>query len=941
VTKANTGAFLALLVALGQTTRAEPKEGDLLDQALRAIKMTRSDLTLDTEYRRRDAFALEAVDELLESPLKLPDYTQALGEEVANAPDLRALVLAAALRLELEAPSLDLAELLGKRDKREPRWARKVRRALPPAVADEVVKLVTAAANLEGLLREAYADLAKPELKLLTKESDVGGRKQHPLHEYFFRHHRGVENVERANKGLFRASEKVQLGKILALGAVWAEAVEGTKERLRDWALGEHKLPKGLLLDTDTPAGRVVVTGSDEQRLEASPALLIDLGGDDTYLGSIGSGRDCTAVIELAGNDRYVPLTDYACGVGIHGCSVFFDCGGDDRYDTQDFSLGVGLFGVGIAVDEAGRDEYNTQEIACGAAALGIGVLIDQQGHDTYYVRRMGQAVAVTQGFGLLLDRGGNDAYFAGRRYGGWSTSREFSASAAQGFAGGIREYTSGGIALLLDLTGNDTYFGEAIAQGVGYWFAAGMLLDGGGNDKYHAIHYSQGSAFHFAIAGLFDNGGNDQYLGSVTCQGSGYDYSAGVQVDYGGNDLYRSDHLSSGSGGVTGMGFLFDNAGNDCYLTGRPRSISLGGGQFRSKRGFGCIGVFLDFGGKDHYGYEPCTDNVMWTRPQDGVGHDVERGKPLFTRRMRVAARAKPQKQKQKLEPEAGPESGEDRVRDAMKTLSNWRTKKEEREAALEVLKTDFGLAEPMLIDHLLAEPFYMSFGAAYAAIPQVGVSMVPALVKTFRSGDAEDRVRVMNMLGRLDDAKSVEVLLEGLEDENYRVRGSAALGLGRLGHRAAITRILPLLEDEKHTCRAWAAMALGMMKDSTPVPALVKTLGDTHYSVRTTASNALVEIGVPSAEALQAAAASGTPAVRSQALETLATIIKEKSKDLVLKALEDPDWLVRASACRAAVKAGPPDLLQKVKDLAEGDPDSSVRLSASQAVASLAKKK
>jgi len=275
------------------------------------------------------------------------------------------------------------------------------------------------------------------------------------------------------------------------------------------------------------------------------------------------------------------------------------------------------------------------------------------------------------------------------------------------------------------------------------------------------------------------------------------------------------------------------------------------------------------------------------------------------------------------------------------MGKLSNWRSKKEEREAAVEVLKTNFGLAEPMLIDHLLAEPFYMSFGAAYAAIPEVGVSMVPALEKTFRSGDAEERVRVMNMLGRLDDPKSVEVLLEGLRDENYRVRGSAALGLGRLGHELAVPQIFPLLQDEAHTCRAWAAMALGMMKAPAAVPALVKALGDAHYSVRTTASNALIEIGTPAAEALRAVAASGAPPQRSQALETLATVVKDQAKDLVLKGLADGDWLVRASACRAAQKAGLKDTVEQLRKMAENDPDKHVRLCASEAATSLVKRK
>lgn len=936
----STGVVLLVLASpMLSRSRAGTPEGDLLDHALRAIKMTRQDITLDTEYRRRDAFALKAVDELLQSPLKLPDYTQELGEELAQADTLRKLIEAAAKRLEVEVDAAATAPPTEAKG----RWRKKVHRELPEAAAVEICRLIDRACVCNELFEQAYAGLSKAEKKVLTEEMDIGERSRYPLHEYFLRHHRGVENVEKANKALFQAAAKVRLDRLLQAAALWAEAVETAKNRLREWLAQPEReeIDDDLLIDLKTPAGLLVVGGPSADKYEDSPAILIDFGGDDTYLAPLCAGKGCTAAIELAGDDRYLPPSDYALGVGIHGASVFIDCQGDDRYNTQDVSLGVGLFGVGIALDEAGRDEYNAQEVSGGVGALGIGIQIDNDGHDVYYVRRMGQAAAVTRGFGLLLDRQGNDVYFAGRRYGGWSTSRNFSVSAAQGFAGGVREYTSGGIALLLDLAGHDTYWGEAIAQGVGYWFAAGMLLDAGGNDRYNALHYSQGSAFHFAIAGLFDNGGNDTYIGSVTCQGSGYDYSAGVQVDYGGNDVYKSDHLSSGSGGVTGMGFLFDNGGSDHYLTGRRRSTSLGGGQFVAKRGFGCIGVFIDFAGSDQYTYAPCDNNAMWTRPKDGVGLDVERGKPIFTRRMKIPKVKKPKPAKPEADEPKELATATEKVEAAMKAISHWRTPKEQRKASIETLKANLDTAEPLLIDHLLAEPFYMSFGGAYAVIPELGTPMVPALVRVFGEGDAEDRVRAMSMLGKIDDERSIETLKKGLSDENYRVRGSAALGLGGLGHKEAILQIVPLLKDPNFTCRAWAARALGKLKDPSAAAALVEALSDSHYSVRSMASSALVEIGEPAAQALRAALSSKDVALRSLALETLASTVKAGAQPEIETALADGDWLARASACRAAEKAGLKPLAERLQQIAESDPESQVRIAAKEAAEALAKQK
>lgn len=933
-------SILCFILCFSGTLSAEP---DLLDRALRAIKMTRADVTIDKDYRRRDAFALKGVDEILAAPLKLPDYAQQMGEEFGNAATLRELIELGAARLEVDLstmPSLPPVpkDVSWKAD----RWRKKVIRALPEVVADNVIKLVEVAAYCNELIESAYNSLSPPERKVLFEQNDAEHRSEYPLHEYFVRHHRGVENVEKANHALFKASEKVRLDKLLQAAALWADTVENARNQLRKWAAEQKSIEDGILLELETPAGLVLVTGDDSNVIKDSiPQILIDLGGDDTYLTAIGGGRGCTAVIELAGDDTYLPDADRALGVGIHGASIFIDCEGDDRYNTRDIALGVGLYGVGIALDESGRDDYNAQEIASGVGVMGIGIQIDLEGNDSYFVRRMGQAASVTRGLGLLIDRSGNDSYFAGRRYGGWSTSEEFSASAAQGFAGGVREYTSGGIALLLDLEGNDSYYGEAIAQGVGYWFALGMLIDGNGNDNYKAIHYSQGSAFHFAVAGLFDNAGNDTYLGSVTCQGSGYDYSAGLMVDYSGDDLYKSSHLSSGSGGVTGMGFLFDNGGDDVYLTGRPGSLSLGGGQFVQTRGFGCIGGFIDIGGKDHYLYEPCKDNSLWTRAQDGVGLDIDKGQAVYTKRMKVTRKvdkATPMPNRQLVSTSPKPPG---KVEAAMKKLSNWQTKKEEKEEAVAVLRENMKAAEPLLIDYLLAEPFYMSFGAAYSVIPQIGADMAPSLAHVFKTGDAENRVRALSMLGKIKSPQSIEALTAGLTDDNFRVRGTAALGLGSLDHKESLPEFVKLLKDPNHTCRAWAAMALGRLKDAAGTEALIVALNDSHYSVRSIASDSLTEIGLPTVEPLRTAWNGKDPVLRGRVIETLARVAKADSRKEIEQGMGDTDDLVRVSACRAAQFSGIKDLIQQVQKLSESDADTNVRQVAAEAAQALLKLK
>lgn len=952
-----------------EPAKAEASQGDLLDRALRAIKMSRQDVTLDPEYRRRDSFALKSVDELMRSPLKLPDYGQQLGEEMARITTLRGAVEKAAARLEITLDSLpsypaspapapppataakpgeDPAAAKRKKEsspaspaagKAARGWKRQALRKLPQEVAEQVCALVDAAEKANRTFSEAYDLLNEAERKVLLEEKDKGHRSSYPLHEYFLRHHRGEENSEEANKSLFAAAQRFRLDRAFAAAAEWAEAVEKAKGNLRAWLLNQRQVPvpENPILDVQTPAGRLVVGGGGPDVYSSPAALLIELGGDDTYLAPVAGGSGCTAAIDLAGSDRYHPMGDGALGVGKHGVGIFIDCEGNDHYRTADVSLGVGLFGVGIALDENGDDEYDAQEISCGVAALGIGILIDQNGNDTYHVRRMGQAAAVTRGFGLLLDRAGNDAYFAGRRYPGWSSTQDFFVSAAQGFAGGIREYTSGGIALLLDLAGHDAYWGEAIAQGVGYWFATGLLIDAAGNDFYYARHYSQGSAFHFAVSALLDNSGNDSYIGGVTCQGSGYDYSAGTLLDYEGDDLYRSDHLSSGSGGVTGMGFLFDQGGSDQYFTGRGGSLSLGGGQFQERRGFGCIGVFIDSAGQDQYAYSPCANNALWTRPQDGAGLDTENAPALFTRRMAVPAPPVPEASKPI--PPAGkrPLAPEEEVRAAIHIMANWKTTPEQRAEAAESLKKHFAVAEPMLIHHLLAEPFYLSFQAAYEAIPKVGEPMVPSLIRVYESGDAEARVRALNMLGSMNDPRSIEVLAGALGDESYLVRGTAAQSLAKRQHKDALPRILGLLQDPHHTCRAWAALALEKLKEPSTAPVLAEALSDPHYSVRTIAARGLAALGKDAVEPLRAALKSPDGLVRCRALETLVSAIQAEAQPDLLQGLDDPDWLVRAAACRAAAALKLSPASEAIKKLVQTDPDSYVRRVAGEASSAL----
>ncbi len=86
-----------------------------------------------------------------------------------------------------------------------------------------------------------------------------------------------------------------------------------------------------------------------------------------------------------------------------------------------------------------------------------------------------------------------------------------------------------------------------------------------------------------------------------------------------------------------------------------------------------------------------------------------------------------------------------------------------------------------------------------------------------------------------------AVPFLLEGLESEHVRVRGSSAYILGLMGDRRTIPALRNALEDERDVVRYEAATALGNMGDREGYLVLVAGLSDTDIKNRYKAHEAL----------------------------------------------------------------------------------------------------
>lgn len=406
--------------------------------------------------------------------------------------------------------------------------------------------------------------------------------------------------------------------------------------RIEQAALASFAGQAGFAFEQATPLGRIIVadaaphTHADGDHV----LLLVDTGGDDTYLFPAG-GVDGTIAtkdkrtyhvglaIDLAGKDayRYEPKPDEqdgkllpSDGAGrLHstyprdqdngpisysevmrqgaarlGYGMLFDLGAEaDTYRSLRLSQGYGAAGVGVLYDAGGDDLYEGEAGVQGAAHFGIGLLVDAKGNDTYKSFSQTQGFAFVRAVGMLYDGAGNDQYLVDNgdpADGGdplyWTIQIPGKAnnSFAQGAAWGRRAagtqadsaYMSGGLGVLRDRHGDDVYEASVQAQASGYWFGTGVLSDGDGNDTYDARYYVQGAGAHFAMALFNEGAGDDKYNSKLVPKAT----SIGV-----GHDYTVAWHLDLG--------------GDDVY---RGPLLSIGAGNANG------IGILVNAGGNDVY---------------------------------------------------------------------------------------------------------------------------------------------------------------------------------------------------------------------------------------------------------------------------------------------------------------------------------------------------
>lgn len=362
-----------------------------------------------------------------------------------------------------------------------------------------------------------------------------------------------------------------------------------------------------LLFARETPSGWILVGDTGPNAYDVAAALIIDLGGNDTYAAQSTRsdlGRPVNVVIDLAGDDVYQGDGMFSQACGLLGLSILVDANGKDRYSAGRVAQGASAVGVGILIDRAGNDLYEGDAFVQGAGCFGMGCLADIAGDDVMNAKIDSMAFAWPRSAGFVVDGAGSDQRTATGGYGSsYGTPGEF-AGQSLGAAFGFRFVACGGFAIFVDGGGDDiTKVGE-MGFGMGYYFGCGIVRDRGGNDKVYASRYGIAAAAHQALSAVIDDRGNDLWDNAHTASIAGnWDTTYSFFLDLQGNDVYRGAGISTGGATITSLAVFVDAAGVDRYETTDGPSFGDAGHAEDAQRNTQSIAFFLDLGGgKDRY---------------------------------------------------------------------------------------------------------------------------------------------------------------------------------------------------------------------------------------------------------------------------------------------------------------------------------------------------
>lgn len=119
-----------------------------------------------------------------------------------------------------------------------------------------------------------------------------------------------------------------------------------------------------------------------------------------------------------------------------------------------------------------------------------------------------------------------------------------------------------------------------------------------------------------------------------------------------------------------------------------------------------------------------------------------------------------------------------------------------------------------------------------------------VPGLIETM--GDENSGVRSKSMIALVEIGEpSVDLLVNALSNDNWKIRRQAAEALGVIGLKRSVKPLIQTLEDENSGVRKTAAESLGNIGDKRAINPLNNLLKDDNLEVQAVVSDALEKLG------------------------------------------------------------------------------------------------
>lgn len=809
-------------------------------EGLNLLNLSKIDLEYDKHWIQ-DSFRLSVVKKLMDKPMSVPDYVLYSGKTIKNLKSLSDYIkfCGEEITVKILPQTFNLEQVKLKADGLVPlikdvyKLTKKhLDKAFIKLTAGEKDSLIYSAPSLwadeADSLERGYAGVLHKEFGI---ELDTGTT---------------LETVQ-----LLNLAKKIDIYEIHCAGGILTQGIEKIKEIAvklsKQGNLSYKEIPgvKGLIYEVfELPNGfKGVIGGIDDNIYYDDFAIIIELGGNDVYLGRCAGAigelyTSVSFVIDISGDDVYRnsnKLINH--GAGLFGAGILWDLSGNDTYTGFHIGQGAGLFGIGMLIDEDGFDNYRGGYFVQGAGNFGTGILIDYEEDDIYHSYCWAQGMGGVWGYGLLFDKNGDDLYYAGGKYLHMPLNPDQFRSFAQGFGFGWRDVASGGIGFLYDLKGNDKYISEVYGQATSYWFALGMLLDEQGNDLYSAAQYSQGAGIHLSVGGLLDLEGDDHYFSRFgPAQGEGHDVAVGWLLDKDGDDVY---YASGGQGiGLTNsVGIFVDTRGNDDYCS--REGMSQGGANW--SRGTGGIGLFIDLQGVDRYAEkDKGRNNHIWTSGTYALGMDFEAVEP----------KKEPWEDTITTFPELDTmQSDSAKMARLFYYGSLW-------EVRADIPKAKTG--RRILINEFKEKAVEYIFKNEMRTYDGLKLRAIEEIFKAFKDTSAyylyqglhnENDTVVRNciyLFGQLEYTKARDTLRLMLENKpEDKIAGVLIYTLGKLKDTLAIPIFSLYYKHKNERMRLRIAEALQNIKDTTGLSILVKLLTDSSYLVKIAAMEGISFLG------------------------------------------------------------------------------------------------